>query len=194
MWQSDKEGHWTRTTLGPAASSGTEQFLDGPLTREALVAAMPLTDGRCVEGETTGQRRIQMGLEAADARRSPPGTLPAPPHEMHLDRSLKRVADPLLDDGQGGVEGELGAVGAAVSQQQGAGLGPAARRQQPAGGRLHVPASLPLVGQHVGAERGVQRRGDAAHQEPGVQQQREQLGVAGGGRLLEERDESGEKV
>lgn len=95
------------------------------------------------------------------------------------------ASQPLPEHGQGRVEGELGLVGSAVSQQQGARLRPVARRQQLSGGFLHVPASLLLVGQHVGAEQGVQGRGDAAHQEPRVQEQREELGVAGGSRLLE---------
>lgn len=106
-----------------------------------------------------------------------PTHLEPPPH-----RSLP--SQPLPDHGQGRVEGELAPVGAAVSQQQGAGLGAVARRQQLGGGLLNIPASLLLVGQHVGAEQGVQGCGDAAHQEPGVQEQGEELGVAGGSRLL----------
>lgn len=102
---------------------------------------------------------------------------PRPPH-----RSLP--SQPLPDHGQGRVEGELAPVGAAVSQQQGARLGVVARRQQLGGGLLNIPASLLLVGQHVGAEQGVQGCGDAAHQEPGVQEQGEELGVAGGSHLL----------
>lgn len=82
---------------------------------------------------------------------------------------------------------------AAVGQQQGARLGAVARRQQLGGGGLHVPAAtttattaLLLAGQQVGAEQGVEGRGDAAHQEPSIQEQGEELTIAAGGRLLEE--------
>ena len=81
-----------------------------------------------------------------------------------------------------------------MSQQQGARLGAVTRRQQLRGHCFHVPAPLLLVGQHVGAEEGVQGRGDAAHQDPRVQEQREEFSVAGGSRLLEEKTEEGEEV
>lgn len=97
-------------------------------------------------------------------------------------------SQPLPENGQGRVEGELGLVGSAVSQQQGARLGPVACRQQLSGGFLHIPASLLLVGQHVRAEQGVQRGGDAVHQEPSIQEQGEELGVAGGSCLLVEKE------
>ena len=94
-------------------------------------------------------------------------------------------SQPLPENSQCGVEGELALVCPAVSQQQGARLRPVARRHQLGCSLLHVPAPLLLVGQHVGAEQGVQGGGDAAHQEPGVQEQGQELGVAGGSRLLE---------
>lgn len=65
-------------------------------------------------------------------------------------------SQPLLENGQRRVEGELGLVGSTVSQQQGACFGPVACCQQLSGSFLYVPASLLLVGQHVGAEQGVQ--------------------------------------
>lgn len=94
-------------------------------------------------------------------------------------------SQPLLKNSQGWVEGELGLVGSTVSQQQGARLGPVACCQQLCGCFLYVPASLLLVGQHVGAEQGVQGRGDTSHQEPCVQKQCQELSIAAGSCLLE---------
>lgn len=74
-----------------------------------------------------------------------------------------------------------------MSQQQGARLGPVAGRQQLGSSFLHVPAALPLVGQEVGAERGVQGRGDASDKEPGVEERGEELCVAGLSCLLEKK-------
>lgn len=86
-----------------------------------------------------------------------PNCLPAAIYRAHLAAlPVSSPSQPLLENGQGRVEGELGLVGSAVSQQQGACLGPVACRQQLSGSFLHVPASLLLVGQHVGAEQGVQ--------------------------------------
>lgn len=81
-----------------------------------------------------------------------------------------------------------------MSQQQGACLGPVARRQQLGSGSLHVPAALLLVCQQVGAERGVQGRRDAADEEPSVEQRGEELCVAGLRRLLQNERRKGFSV
>lgn len=94
-------------------------------------------------------KRTRLSVASAPNARTPGPPTPPP-------------SQPLLQNSQRRVEGELRRVGPAVGQQQGARLGPVARRQQLGGASLHVPATLPLVGQQVGDEGGVQGRRDAA--------------------------------